>query len=153
MAGALTGAPPLATVVLKGYKIIYFISFHKPLHPSIHQTGPHSCSGRTPGDLHTEHHQHEDFDMRKSSSNLVIRVTVPLTFITQESPLLAAATARKKGYPTFMCNPWRKIEDVYKNPEPDLFLILFKLNLIHSESQQLTCGCPCSASWGSPRRC
>ena len=55
-AGALTGAPPLATVILgrKQYLNPDSVSQYIPLHPSILQTWLHSCSGHTRGDLRTE---------------------------------------------------------------------------------------------------
>ena len=69
--------------------------FHEPLDPSIPipNTGPHSYCGHTPADLHTE--PTLGLCEQNILLNLVIRVTVTLPFITQESPLFAAATARK----------------------------------------------------------
>ena len=64
-AGALTGAPPLATVILGRKKYlnpdIDCESVYEPLHPSILQTWLHSCSAHTQGDLRTEHTDIERF--------------------------------------------------------------------------------------------
>ena len=75
-AGALTGAPPLATVILgrKKYLNPDIVSQYEPLHPSILQTWLHSCSGHTRGDLRTEHTDIERFCLQSRIIIYIFRV-------------------------------------------------------------------------------